>query len=113
MTLLTSGGIRKGELYIISTPSKTGKSLYYDLESYIQPPKMKEPKYKFSRANWYEVTFTAFTLYGIVRERVEWCEQHFGKHPEKPDAWSRWYSTRTSIRFRDSKDYEWYMLRWS
>ena len=70
-------------------------------------------KYKFSRAKWYDVNFTAMTLYGVVRERIEWCEQHFGKQPKNPDAWSRWYYGTLVIRFRDSKDYEWYMLRWS
>lgn len=114
---LTQSGIRRGELYIMSTPRQTGKSIYYDIETLLKNREYMdhEPKikYQFSRANWYEVRFSAMTLYGVLRERLEWCDATFGKEPKVPDAWCRWYSGPLFIRFRDAQDYEWYMLRWS
>jgi hypothetical protein len=69
------------------------------------------PKYKFSRNHWF---LTPRTMsYALFDERVAWCAERFGKCPENFDAWTRWYPWFNCIRFRDSKDYEWYMLRWS
>jgi len=66
-------------------------------------------QYKFSRAKWYEAK-----LYKNVDDALDWCENHFGKQPNYPDAWSRWYfNVNRTFRFRDEKDYEWFMLRWS
>jgi hypothetical protein len=65
-------------------------------------------KYKFSRARWYEAK-----LYKNVDAALDWCEQHFGLEPNHPDAWSRWYfNVDRKFRFRDEKDYEWFLLRW-
>jgi len=63
------------------------------------------PKYKFTRANWYEVD-------NASRLKVEWCAVHFGPRPVRPDAWSRWYYSWGHIRFSNEKDYAWYVLRW-
>ena len=103
-----SGGFRKGEMYLISTPRQTGKSYFHKImqESMIS---FKEPKYKFSR-NWYQADFD-LKDYDAVDE---WCEQQFGPHPKRPDAWSRWWHKfHNSILFRDEKDYILFMLRWS
>lgn len=68
-----------------------------------------EPKYKFSRSKWYEAK-----LHKNVSDALDWCEQQFGKEPNHPDAWSRWYfNVNRAFRFRDEKDYAWFMLRWS
>lgn len=73
----------------------------------------KVNKYSFSRAKWHEVNMM-FKSYDPIQERIDWCVENFGKPPNVPDAWSRWYlSGLTTIKFRDSKDYEWFMLRWS
>ena len=86
----------------------------------VQPMSMNEarmfalrnpPKYKFSRANWYEVSLM-FKSYDPIQERLDWCEQMFGPQPKNPDAWSRWYTSYTTLRFRDEKDYVLFMLRW-
>jgi hypothetical protein len=67
-------------------------------------------KYKFSRAHWYEAVFDINKYTDVV----QWCTEHFGPHPRNPDAWSRWnHKFEDRIYFRDSKDYEWFMLRWS
>jgi len=114
---LRQGGFKHGQLTLYSAVQQTGRS---NLNAFFQNNLCKEillpmkpaPKYKFSRAKWYEAD-----LFGKgynLRELYEWCEQHFGPHPKRPDAWSRWINNRNSLfRFRDAKDYEWFMLRWS
>lgn len=46
-------------------------------------------------------------------ERINWCIKNFGAQPKYPDAWCRWHSYLGGINFRDAKDYEWFVLRWS
>lgn len=78
-----------------------------------QKQKKKVNKYSFSRARWYEVHMM-FKSYAPIQERIDWCVETFGPPPKNPDAWTRWYlSGLTKLKFRDSKDYEWFMLRWS
>lgn len=130
-----SRGFRAGEMMIISSGRQTGKSSFYmkmlknriydsnlckeitltgqqklmELTSIWGQP-MKEEKYKFSRANWYQAEFNDKDYFEVDA----WCEQHFGKHPTNPDAWSRWWHKfHNSILFRDEKDYILFMLRWS
>lgn len=120
-------GFKKGEMAIISSGRQAGKSYYYqkmllnsvygsvynkDINSLyanmftIQP----QSKYKFSRANWYVANFDHKHYFEVE----EWCEKHFGKHPARPDAWSRWvHKYEDQIHFRDEKDYVLFMLRWS
>ena len=70
---------------------------------------LAESKYKFSRAKWHQAYFDSRNYYKIDR----WCEQQFGPHPKRPDAWSRWWHKyENSILFRDEKDYVLFMLRW-
>lgn len=119
MLMNVTGGIAPGELMIFSGGRRTGKSMlnqYYgklfnnNLCKEILLPMKLEPKYKFSRSNWYVADFD----WVHQAEVLEWCSQQFGPHPQNPDAWSRWcnhYSER--IHFRDAKDYEWFVLRWS
>ena len=69
-----------------------------------------QSKYKFSRAKWYVADYD-WVHQGKV---LEWCKEQFGSHPKRPDAWSRWHHTyEGQIHFRDAKDYEWFVLRWS
>jgi hypothetical protein len=68
-----------------------------------------QSKYKFSRAKWYE----ADHRYEDYEEVIAWCTEHFGPRPRYPDAWTRWCDIHIDrIRFRDEKDYAWFMLRW-
>lgn len=74
------------------------------------PKPMTKLKYKFSRTNWYVAEFDDKYYFEVEK----WCAEQFGPHPRNPDAWSRWYHKyQDRIHFRDSKDYEWFMLRWS
>ncbi len=43
-----------------------------------------------------------------------WCFKHFGPDAADPDdSAHRWYYTIFgNFRFRDAKDYEWFLLRW-
>ena len=69
-----------------------------------------QSKYKFSRAKWYE----ADHRYEDYEEVIAWCTEHFGPRPRYPDAWTRWADIYIDkIRFRDEKDYNWFVLRWS
>ena len=113
------GGFKAGELVIICTPMSASKSVFWDIEAtdgIWKDVKVKEPKYKFSRAKWYSANLRTDVLWRLgneYNEMIEWCTQHFGKHPKRHDAWSRWWVGVDDINFRDAKDYEWYVLRWS
>lgn len=68
------------------------------------------PKYQFSRAKWYVADFK----WQDQHRAFEWCNQQFGVHPKRPDAWSRWKTMPgNQFAFRDQKDYNWFVLRWS
>jgi hypothetical protein len=117
-----NGGLTPGQLTLYGAGRQTGKSYlswhflktrYYDtnLCKEIVLPMKPKPKYQFSRAKWYEVHLFSKS-WDPVQERLNWCEQTFGPQPKNPDAWSRWYTSFTTLRFRDAKDYEWFLLRW-
>jgi hypothetical protein len=107
-------GWKPSELFVIAGGRRTGKSTLNqwfnnNLCKEILLP-MKEEKYKFSRANWYVAEFNIKDYTDVAH----WCREQFGPHPRNPDAWSRWvHQYEDKIHFRDSKDYEWFMLRWS
>ena len=54
-----------------------------------------------------------------TREMIIWCTEHFGQapkwgsYPGAPDAWTRWWCTGHSFKFRDEADYTFFLLRWS
>jgi hypothetical protein len=112
---LRQGGFKHGQMALYNASRGTGKStlnawFQNNLCKEILLPMRPEPKYKFSRANWYVADFD-WVHHGEV---LAWCKQQFGPHPNNPDAWSRWYNKYSEkIHFRDSKDYEWFVLRWS
>ena len=78
-------------------------------------PKIMKPKYKFSRAKWHTVDIHngIWRLGREYNEIIEWCTEQFGKHPNKPDAWSRWWVGVGEIYFRDEKDVVFYKLKWA
>lgn len=93
----------------------TANTIMMDYNVFYEPVVSKS-KYKFSRAKWYTAELTGHATWRFSDEYnqiIEWCTEHFGKHPTKHDAWSRWYVGLGYINFRDAKDYEWFMLRWS
>jgi len=123
----TTGGIPAGTMNVISMGRQTGKSMYmkmlknriYDRnlckEIFLPMHPVTKPKYQFSRAKWHTVDIGNGTwrLGREYNEIIEWCTEHFGKHPNKPDAWSRWWVGVGVINFRDEKDFVFYKLKWS
>ena len=110
------GGFKQGQMPLYySAVQQTGKSTflksayYNNLCNEILLPMKPASKYKFSRAKWYEAK--------VPRDQqaaFAWCVKQFGPEPTNTDAWSRWYfNVDRTFRFRDAKDYEWFMLRWS
>ena len=68
-----------------------------------------QPKYRFSRAKWYDADHRD----DDYEEVIAWCTEQFGPRPHRPDAWTRWYDIHIDrIRFRDERDYQWFILRW-
>ena len=116
---LSQGGFKQGQMPLYSAVQHTGKSylnslygstgiksLYYTKLFHTMKP---APKYKFSRAKWYEAK-----LPRDQQAAFAWCVKQFGPEPTNTDAWSRWYfNVDRTFRFRDAKDYEWFLLRWS
>lgn len=118
-------GWKPSELYVIAG-RQSGKSMLNQMANSIagvQPmPKNAgsiftikhkvmnlEPKYKFSRAKWYE----ADHRYDDYNDVIAWCTEHFGPRPRYPDAWTRWCDIHIDrIRFRDKEDYLMFVLRW-
>lgn len=121
-----TSGVTPGEMFIITSGRQTGKSYYMKAlknraygklfndnlckEIILPMISFPKPKYKFTRTNWYVADFDPQYYFQVE----EWCKEQFGPHPRYPDAWSRWVHTyEDQIHFRDAKDYEWFVLRWS
>jgi hypothetical protein len=112
---LSQGGFKQGQIALYSVVQQTGKSTflksayYNNLCNKILLPMKPAPKYRFSRAKWYEAK--------VPRDQqaaFAWCVKQFGPEPTNTDAWTRWYfNVDRTFRFRDAKDYEWFLLRWS
>lgn len=120
------GGIAAGTMNIISVGRQTGKSTfnmqllksrYYstNLCKEIMLPMITKPKsksnYQFSRKNWHWVEINSMA--DDYFDRLEWCKEMFGAQPKNPDAWTRWYSSWSTLKFRDEADYMLYQLRWA
>jgi hypothetical protein len=120
---LSQGGFKPGQMTLYSAVQQSAvqqtgkstlnsliKSLYYsNLCNEIMLPMKPAPKYKFSRAKWYEAKVPR-----NQQAAFAWCVKQFGPEPTITDAWTRWYfNVDRTFRFRDAKDYEWFMLRWS
>jgi hypothetical protein len=120
-------GFKSSDFITYTAARSTGKSMYmkmlknriYDTnpcKEIFLPMYPPEPKYKFSRAKWYEAKINGDGVWRLTEEYnqiIDWCTEQFGKHPAPPDAWSRWYVGVGKIYFRDAQDYEWYMLKWA
>ena len=110
---MNQGGFKKGQMTLYSAVQYTGKStlntwFQNNLCKEIVLPMKPAPKYKFSRAKWYEAKVTR-----DQQAAFAWCVKQFGPEPTITDAWTRWYfNVDRTFRFRDAKDYEWFLLRW-
>jgi hypothetical protein len=120
---MNQGGFKPGQMTLYSAVQQSAvqqtgkstlnsliKSLYYsNLCNEIMLPMKPVSKYRFSRAKWYEAK-----LPRDQQAAFAWCVKQFGPEPTNTDAWTRWYfNVDRTFRFRDAKDYEWFLLRWS
>jgi hypothetical protein len=111
---LSQGGFKRGQMPLYySAVQHTGKStlntwFQNNLCNEILLPMKPASKYRFSRAKWYEAK-----LPRDQQAAFAWCVKQFGPEPTITDAWTRWYfNVDRTFRFRDAKDYEWFILRW-
>lgn len=124
---IESGGFKPGEMVVFAA-QQTGKSYYYTAskkriydtnlckEIMLPWPPTENPKYKFSRAKWYTAELPGHATWRFSDEYnqiIDWCTELFGAHPNKHDAWSRWWVGLGYINFRDEQDYVLYQLRWA
>jgi len=78
-----------------------------------------KPKYQFHRAKWFEYEMWEPFPAGRpvnqdrVKAMLQWCKEQFGPAPPITDAWTRWSVSYSIIRFRDEKDYIFFMLKWA
>jgi hypothetical protein len=79
---------------------------------------------------WHELELAEGRVYGARyltvhpnngsqwNEMMEWTVETFGPSgtPENPGCWSpnqRWYANNSKFWFREAKDRDWFVLRWS
>lgn len=68
---------------------------------YTANPKFEAHVHTWFRAEW--------------NEMVEWCVNSYGPSPSD-GVWTpgaRWYANNAKFWFREHKDLEWFVLRWS
>jgi len=107
---LNQGGFKQGQMSLYSAVQQTYLNTWFqnNLCNEIMLPMKPAPKYKFSRAKWYEAKVPK-----DQQAAFAWCVKQFGPEPKHTDAWTRWYfNVDRTFRFRDAKDYEWFLLRW-
>ena len=97
---------------------KVFKNRYYgtNLCKEIMLPMEPKSKYQFSRAKWHAAQLNGDGVWRLGQEYNEiiaWCNETFGAHPKRPDAWSRWWVGIGEIYFRDEQDLVLYKLKWS
>ena len=78
-----------------------------------------KPKYQFRRVKWYEYEMwepfpeTRPVNQDRVQAMLAWCIEQFGPPNDITDVWARWSQSYSTLRFRDEKDYIFFMLKWS
>jgi len=74
----------------------------------MQGRSFPQPKYRFTRANWYAANLP----WQQGAEVLAWCTEQFGQRPAVRDAWTRWYHSMSILYFRDHDDYMLFVLTW-
>jgi hypothetical protein len=64
------------------------------------------------------LTVAPMNAEGLWPDMMTWMVETFGPSgtPENPGCWSpnqRWYANNAKFWFRDQKDRDWFVLRWS
>jgi hypothetical protein len=78
-----------------------------------------KPKYQLRRVKWYEYEMWEPFPAGrpVNQDRIQamlaWCIEQFEPANPITDAWARWSQSYSTLRFRDEKDYIFFMLKWA
>lgn len=108
------GGVSKGELTVIATSRNIGKSQLMKLWNQVYFNEVKT--LDLDEGKVYGETYYVVKPYGYNWfDLEEWCVESFGPSP-KEGVWqpgARWYANSASLWFRDPKDRDWFLMRWS
>ena len=76
-------------------------------------------KYQIRHVKWYEYEMwepfprTTPVNQDRVDSILEWCNEQFGPCNAVTDVLARWSQSYSILRFRDEKDYIFFMLKWA
>ena len=118
---VTETGFKRGELMIMSTGRQTGKSVWTNQAiNRLMKDLMNRPIEElvlaeriYSGAHFYTVE----PIGGNWLDMATWCIKTFGSSTDvwdfKMDCVGRWYCNDRKFWFRNAKDRDWFVLRWS
>ena len=107
-------GFKPSEMVVISAGRQTGKSQLMKLWREVYYKDM--PALTLKEGTVYDQPYYAVECYGYNWDDLhDWCVESFGPlHPDgvwKPDQ--RWYENNSAFWFRETKDRDWFVMRWS
>ena len=76
-------------------------------------------KYQIRHVKWYEYEMwepfpeTRPVNHDRIQAILEWCTEQFGPCNAVTDVLARWSQSYSILRFRDEKDYIFFMLKWA
>ena len=76
-------------------------------------------KYQIRHVKWYEYEMwepfprTTPVNQDRVNAILKWCNEQFGPANSITDVLARWSLSYSILRFRDEKDYIFFMLKWA
>ena len=76
-------------------------------------------KYQIRHVKWYEYAMwepfpsTRPVNHDRVNAILDWCKEQFGPANAITDVLARWSLSYSILRFRDEKDYIFFMLKWA
>lgn len=107
-------GITPGQMNIISSCRQTGKSQLIKLWQQIYYQDM--PSLTLKEGSVYGQPYYAVECLGYIWDDLhDWCTDSFGA-TAKNGVWEpgcRWYENNTAFWFREAKDRDWFVMRWS
>lgn len=111
---IMSGDITKGELMVMTAGRQTGKSQLMKLWQQIYFQEM--PKLTLREGTVYGEEYYAVDCLGYIWDDLhDWCVESFGP-TSKEGVWKphcRWYENNGAFWFREQKDRDWFVMRWS
>jgi hypothetical protein len=100
--------------------NKAGKVMANDIDIEILMSAMDWKPFEFSEGRVYDARYLTVhpTNGSRWNEMMAWMIETFGPSgtPENPGCWSpdqRWYANNAKFWFREEKDRNWFVLKWS